>query len=93
MTAEQSYYRVPPLIKIDRTRRVDTIQRQNNKIESLSEYRYLREMDKQSSEREAIVRINRQMARVGLVLIPLVFALGAICLVAQLGIYKGWWLQ
>jgi len=42
-------------------------------------------------ERREIEKINRQMEAVGLVLIPLAFILGAVCLVAQIGIYKGWW--
>ena len=91
MKAEQSYYRVPPLTRIDRTRHVNANLGRNNKIHSLSEYRYLREMEKQLSEREVITRINRQMAAVGLVLIPLAFLLGAACFVAQVGIYMGWW--
>ena len=42
-------------------------------------------------ERREIAEFNRQMARVGYVLIPLAFILGASCVVAQVGIYMGWW--
>ena len=42
-------------------------------------------------ERREIAEFNRQMAKVGLVLIPLAFILGASCVVAQVGIYMGWW--
>lgn len=85
MKAEQSYYRM------DRNNRVNTGHGRNNKIESLSEHRYLREMDKQLSEREVIARLNRRMAMVGLVLIPLVIILSAVCVVAQIGMKFGWW--
>ena len=42
------------------------------------------------AEQQEIDKINRHMDAVGLVVIPLAFILGAVCLVAQIGMYKGW---
>jgi hypothetical protein len=93
-----SAYRIPPLSKADKTRKRSNTRQAE--IIKLSQIRYNHAMAKYievedehltRADRAEIAKFNRDMEKVGLVLIPIAFLLGAICFVVNLGRAVGWW--
>ena len=87
--------RLKPLDNIDRGYKYD---KPIPRSSCVSTDRIVRESDKfkiselpTSAELQEIDKINRQMAAVGLVVIPIVFILAIACVVAQVGMKFGWW--
>lgn len=91
MKSEQSYYRLPPLTRINRSMHCNVNPARNNKITNLCEYRLARQTERHLSDREVIARINRQMDFIGKIAIGVTLVLFVAVVVAQFGIYKGWW--